>query len=125
MATVELRGLSEEAGPAIEFLRTRVEGEIEVHGSRIEIEDEKARDVKMLLHKFLHQRGLNDYRVLSQPGMLEIVPVEKQPRTGRTDDDKIKGVPPFPPLSQERLPLMDVVYPNYSSQGFGYKKKKR
>ncbi len=125
MATVELKGLNNEVGPAIEFLRTRVKGEIEVRGSRIEIGGAKAKDVKLLLHKFLHQRGLNGYRVLSQPGMLEIVPIEKQPRTGRADDDKIKGVPPFPPLSQERLPLMDVVYPNYSSQGFGYKKKKR
>jgi len=29
-----------------------------------------------------------------------------------------------PPLSRERLPLMNLVYPNYLSRGYCYKKKK-
>jgi hypothetical protein len=40
-------------------------------------------------------------------------PQEEQP-----ENDKVKGVPPFPPLSTERLPLMDIVYPNYASDRF-------
>ena len=34
----------------------------------------KHKEVKLLLHKFLRHNGLDDHRVLSQSGILEIVP---------------------------------------------------
>lgn len=63
---VELRMLPGEAGAATRFLQSKIKGRIKVDGNRIEIEDEKGRDVKLLLNKFLHHEGLTGYRVLSQ-----------------------------------------------------------
>jgi hypothetical protein len=104
-----------EAGAATKFLQSRLQSQIRVEGNHIEIDDEKAREVKLLLHKFLHHEGLMGYRVISQSGTLRIVPDDKPAREEQPANDKIKGLPPFPPLSTERLPLMDVVYPNYTS----------
>ena len=114
MVVVELKMLPGEAGAATRFLQSKIQGPIKVDGNRIEIEEQKGLDVKLLLHKFLHHEGLTGYRVLSQSGTLRIVP-DDTPAHEEPEDDKIKGLPPFPPLSNERLPLMDVVYPNYTS----------
>ncbi|OLD56523.1 hypothetical protein AUI46_00525 [archaeon 13_1_40CM_2_52_13] len=43
-------------------------------GNRIQVEGLKHKEVKLLLHKFLRHNGLDDHRVLSQSGTLEIVP---------------------------------------------------
>ncbi len=43
-------------------------------GTQIEIEGAGHDEVKLLLHKFLHHRGLRTYKVHSQPGFIEIVP---------------------------------------------------
>ena len=104
-----------EAGAATRFLQSKVQGQIKVDGNRIEIEDEEGLDVKLLLRKFLHREGLTGYRVLSQSGTLKIVPDNTLAPEEQPENDKIRGVPPFPPLSTERLPLMDIVYPNYTS----------
>jgi hypothetical protein len=104
-----------EAGAATKFLQSKVQTQIKIDGNRIEIEDQEGLDVKLLLRKFLHHEGLTGYRVLSQSGTLKIVPDNPRGPEEKQENDKIKGVPPFPPLSNERLPLMDVVYPNYTS----------
>jgi hypothetical protein len=118
MVIVELRMLPGEAGAATKYLQSKLQGQIKIDGNRIEIADGKGRDVKLLLHMFLHREGLTGYRVLSQSETLKIVPEDSSPREEQPEDDKIKGVPPFPPLSTERLPLMDIVYPNYTSDRF-------
>ena len=115
MVTVELEMLPGEAGAATRFLQSKIKGQIKVNGNRIEIEDQKGLDVKLLLHKFLHHEGLTGYRVLSESGTVRIVPDDKPVREEKQENSEITGVPPFPPLSTERLPLMDVVYPNYTS----------
>jgi hypothetical protein len=112
---VELRMLPGEAGAATKFLQPKIPGGIKVNGNKIEIEDEKGRDVELLLHKFLYHEGLDGYRVLSDSGTLKVVPDDKSAREEPQENHNIKGIPPFPPLSTERLPLMDVVYPNYTS----------
>ncbi len=55
MVTVQLRMLPGEAQAAAKFLQSKIQGQIKVTGNRIEIDDEKGLDVKLLLHKFLHQ----------------------------------------------------------------------
>jgi hypothetical protein len=95
MVIVELRMLPGEAGAATKFLQSRLQGRIKVAGNRIEIEDQKGRDVKLLLHKFLHHEGLTGYRVLSQSGTLKIVPDEAPARVEQPEKEKIKGIPPF------------------------------
>ena len=48
-----------EAGAATKVLQSRVQGQMKIDGNRIEIEDAKGRDVKLLLkNKFLHHEGL-------------------------------------------------------------------
>jgi hypothetical protein len=115
LVIVELRMLPGEAQAVTRLLQSKVHDQIKVNGNSIEIEDKEGLDVKLLLRKFLHHEGLAGYRVLSQSGTLRIVPDNAPVQEEPPENDKVKGVPPFPPLSTERLPLMDVVYPNYTS----------
>jgi hypothetical protein len=75
--TVDLAKLPEERASAVNFLREHVKdlkGRVLSKGNRIQVEGVKHKQVKLLLHKFLRHRGLKDHRVLSQSGILEIVP---------------------------------------------------
>ena len=108
---IEFGKLKTELDNAMQFLQSKVQGEIRRRGSQIQVDQAKPRDLKLLLHKYLHEKGLKDYRVLTHPEGLEIAP-KKEPAKTKTESP-IRGVPPFPPLSPSRLPLMQVVYPNY------------
>jgi hypothetical protein len=61
----------------VDFLREHVKnvkGRVSTKGNQIQVEGLKHREVKLLLHKFLRHNGLDEHRVLSQSGKLEIVP---------------------------------------------------
>jgi hypothetical protein len=75
--TVELKELHDRASDATQFLKSKVEGKMRTKGTQLQIEGAKTKEVKLLLHKFLHHQGLNHYRVLSQGGVLEVTPPEK------------------------------------------------
>src|SRR5438093_11384077 len=75
--TVELTELHDRASEATQLLKSKVEGKIRTKGTQLQIEGAKTKEVKLLLHKFLHHQGLNHYRVLSQSGILEVTPPEK------------------------------------------------
>jgi len=75
--TVELKELHDRANEASQFLKSKVEGKMKAKGTQLQIEGAKTKQVKLLLHKFLHHQGLNHYRVLSQRGVLEVTPPEK------------------------------------------------
>ncbi|OLB72737.1 hypothetical protein AUI06_00450 [archaeon 13_2_20CM_2_52_21] len=75
--TVDLGKLPAELGPAVDFLRKHVKdlkGRVLTKGNQIQVEGLKHKEVKLLLHKFLRHKGLDNHRVLSQSGILEIVP---------------------------------------------------
>jgi hypothetical protein len=75
--TVDLAKLPGKTEPAVDFLREHVmsvKGRVSAKGTQIQVEGLKHREVKLLLHKFLRHEGLSDHRVLSQSGILEIVP---------------------------------------------------
>ncbi|HEY4822258.1 MAG TPA: hypothetical protein VIH83_01050 [Candidatus Bathyarchaeia archaeon] len=73
MLTVELAQLRKKAGPAAQYLRSKLEGRITAKGSQLHVEEAKARDVKLLLNKFLHREGMEEYRVIvTRPSRLEI-----------------------------------------------------
>jgi hypothetical protein len=75
--TVDLGKLPRELGSAVDFLREHVKdlkGRVSTKGNQIQVEGVKHKQVKLFLHKFLRHAGLNDHRVLSQSGILEIVP---------------------------------------------------
>jgi len=77
LLTVELKELHDRASEATQFLKSKVEGKMRTKGTQLQIEGAKTKEVKLLLHKFLHHQGLNHYRVLSQSGVLEVTPPEK------------------------------------------------
>src|SRR5437870_8113921 len=74
---VDLGRLPSQIRPAADFLKLHaksVSGRVLTKGNQIQVEGLKHKEVKLLLHKFLRHNGLDDHRVLSQSGMLEIVP---------------------------------------------------
>jgi hypothetical protein len=75
--TIELKELHDRASEAAQFLQSKVEGKMTTKGTQVQIEGAKTKEVKLLLHKFLHHQGLNHYRVLSQSGVLEVTPPER------------------------------------------------
>jgi hypothetical protein len=75
--TINLGKLPAQIGSVADFLREHVKGvkgRVSTKGNQIQVEGLKHREVKLLLHKFLRHNGLDDHRVLSQSGTLEIVP---------------------------------------------------
>jgi hypothetical protein len=75
--TINLAKLPAQIGSAADFLKEHVKGvkgRVSTKGNQIQVEGLKHREVKLLLHKFLRHNGLDDHRVLSQSGTLEIVP---------------------------------------------------
>jgi hypothetical protein len=58
MVILELKMVPGEAEAATMFLQSKIPGGIKVNGNKIEIEDEKGGDVKLLLHKFLDSERL-------------------------------------------------------------------
>jgi hypothetical protein len=74
---VDLTKLPGKTSAAVDFLREHVisvKGRVSAKGTQIQVEGLKHKEVKLLLHKFLRHNGLDDHRVLSQSGVLEIVP---------------------------------------------------
>ncbi len=74
---VDLEKLPGKIGLAVDFLRDHVKnvkGRVSTKGNKIQVEGLKHKEVRLLLHKFLRHNGLDDHRVLSQSGTLEIVP---------------------------------------------------
>ena len=74
---VDLGKLPDKTGVAADFLREHVmsaKGRVSAKGTQIQVEGLRHKEVKLLLHKFLRHSRLNDHRVLSQSGVLEIVP---------------------------------------------------
>jgi len=61
-----------------EFLSSTLPTQVVPRGSVIEFETPRPREVKLLLHKFLHTNALNQYRVLSHEGVFEIVHLKQE-----------------------------------------------
>jgi hypothetical protein len=86
---VEMKKIHSEIGSMTDFLQTRVKGSVQVKSSRIIVEGTDHSNLKMLVHKYLHQKGLVGYKVHSQPGLIEIVPHDE-----KAAHDKSKGTAP-------------------------------
>jgi hypothetical protein len=107
METVDLSRLPEEVADATDFLRHHVNGRVKPKGAKILVDGPRHREVKLLLHKFLRHSNLDGYRVLSESGVLEIVPPHitvssKHEKTGTTASAALTmpyffpGSPPIP-----------------------------
>jgi len=74
-----------------EFLRPKVKGKIDLHGTELRIQDARAKEVKLLMHKFLHHKALDEYRVeVVHPGLVEVF----GPEHVRHDETRQGGSPP-------------------------------
>jgi len=89
---VEMKKVRAEIGPASEFLQAHIKGSLRVKGTQIIVDGVEHQDLKLLLHKFLHHRGLNRYKVHSQPDVLEIVQADE-----KEGEKQSKGTPPTAP----------------------------
>ena len=79
MLLVELKRLRKDAGLAAEFLRSILDESPRSHGSKLEFTKTKAKDVKQLLHKFLHDRKLENYRiVMVGSNLFEVIEPKKE-----------------------------------------------
>src|SRR5262245_29177040 len=94
--TVELKAIQDRTSEAAQFLKSKVTGKMKATGTQIRIEGAKTKEIKLLLHKFLHHQGLAHYRVHSQSGVLEVAPPEKHLAQGPVPS----GSPPTAPQTQ-------------------------
>ncbi len=113
MITVELKNIQKETSGLAEFLRSKLKGPIRAHGrSQLLLEGASDKETKLLMHKFLHHKGLDDYRVeVVHPGLLEIFP----PKASGPRPSKESGTPPpasvtmpyyFPGTGIEHMPAV-------------------
>jgi len=91
--TVELKAIQDRTSEAAQFLKSKIQGKMKTKGTQVLIEGARTKDVKLLLHKFLHHQGLNHYRVLSQSGILEVTP----PESNIVHEARNEGSPPTAP----------------------------
>ena len=73
--TVDFKSLPGEISTAAQFLKEHVRGQVKTRGNQIQLDAGKHKEVKLLLHKYLHHKGIEGYRVLSQSGIFEIAPL--------------------------------------------------
>ena len=79
MVTIDLRQLNKNAGPAVEYLRSRLDEPVRAERSRVDLTHTSARKAKLLLHKFLHQLRLEGYRIIVvNSGLVEVRAPQKE-----------------------------------------------
>jgi hypothetical protein len=81
MLTIDLKQLNKNVGPAVRYLRSRLDEPVKVNGSQVSLTHTNARVAKLLLRKFLRQLRLEGYRVLSvNSGLIEVRAPKKEKR---------------------------------------------
>ncbi len=81
MLTVNLKRLGKQVGPAIRYLDAQLGESLKVQGSQVQLRLTKARTAKLMLRKFLRQRGLENYRVVvAHPGLVEVLGPQNEKR---------------------------------------------
>ena len=94
MLTLDLKDLEGNVGSAVEFLKSRLDDEVKVRGSRIQLRLLHARDEKLILHKYLRHAKLDGYRVVvAGPGLVK---VEAQKKKDRRRTRRRGGATPAP-----------------------------
>ena len=73
--TVDFKNLPGELSTAAQFLKEHVKGHVKTRGNEIQLDEARHKEVRLLLHKYLHHKGINGYRVLSQSGMFAIAAI--------------------------------------------------
>lgn len=83
---MDFKNLPGELSSAAQFLKEHVKGHLKTRGNEIQLDEGKHKEVRLLLHKYLHHKGITGYRVLSQSGTFSIAPIHmvapSRPETG-------------------------------------------
>lgn len=88
-----MKNVRGEIDSLVEFLKSHGRNNpVHVDNSRVHVDNVKHDDLKLLVHKFLHQKHLNHYKVHSQSGIIEIIPHDK-----KDEDSEGKGRSPTAP----------------------------
>ena len=75
MARVELKHLPKETShEAVQFLQSKYQTSAKVHGSTVDVEGVTDKQLRLIIRKFLHSRSMDQYRAVSEPGQVEILP---------------------------------------------------
>jgi hypothetical protein len=119
--TVELKQLHDRASEATAFLKSKVEGKMKTKGTQLQIEGAKTKEIKLLLHKFLHHQGLDHYRVLSQSGTLEVTPPEKHVIH---EPERVGSSPTAPQTTPYYFPQAPVLTPEKKNKAKPKQKRK-
>jgi hypothetical protein len=73
MAVVKFDKIKDKISDFQAFVKEKKGIEGKIDGNSIEYPEMKSETLKLLTKKYLHKQGLEDYRVLSQSGVLTIV----------------------------------------------------
>jgi hypothetical protein len=73
---------NDEVSSLVEYMTAISTGQIAQHKKTIEVNGLTNKKIKFLLHKFLYNRHLPDYRVLDTAGNFEIVHLEPEKKEG-------------------------------------------
>jgi hypothetical protein len=112
LVVIDFRKLVAESRLAAQFFNSRIDLPLRLNGNRILVEGGRPKDFKLLLHKFLHHRGLDGYRVVHQSDVLTILPPEKHQISHRKEErPRMEGLSPFSPYRMN--PTATVEFPNY------------
>ncbi|TMI43885.1 hypothetical protein E6H23_02075, partial [Candidatus Bathyarchaeota archaeon] len=75
MARVELKHLPKETShEAVQFLQSKYQTSAKVHGSTVDVEGVTDKQLRLIIRKFLHSISMDEYRAVSEPGQVEILP---------------------------------------------------
>ena len=114
MARVELKHLPKETSQeAVEFLRSKYQKSASVHGSTVDVKGVTDKQLRLIIRKFLHSRSMDEYRAVSEPGQVEILPPKPEHEQVKTDKRVtaqaaqtmpwyFPGTPVFKPLNRKK-----------------------
>lgn len=112
VVVIEFKKLPAECKLAAQFLEPRIDLPLQTKGTQVLVEGGRSKDLKLLLHKFLHHRGFDGYRIVHEAGALVIIPPEEQhTKPYKEERPGWEGLSPFSPYRMN--PTTTVVYPNY------------
>jgi hypothetical protein len=101
-----------QAQSLIQFLESNLDESVHMRGDQIQVDAENHRNVKRTVHKFLHHEGLDDYRVISDGNVLEILmPAKPSQKILKLAGGGASGFSPYSPYRVE--PWTTVEFPNY------------
>ncbi len=102
MLTLNLKRLGKQVGPAVRFLDAQLDEPLKAKGDQVQLRLTKARTAKLMLRKFLRQRGLENYRVVVvHPGLIEVLGPQSDKR--RTQPENLSLFP-----ANETIPYYQV-----------------